>query len=81
MIKVMQGVVHGTTIELRENPGVADGQEVEITVRVPEAAQAWGDGIRRSAGAMAEFWTDEDDKILEELHQDRKRDSHREIPE
>ena len=81
MIKVMQGVVHGTTIELRENPGVADGQEVEITVRVPEPARAWGEGIRRSAGAMADFWTDEDDKILEELYQERRRDSHREIPE
>jgi hypothetical protein len=81
MTRIIHGVVHGNTIELKEHPGVPDGQEVEVVVRVPAPARAWGEGIRRSAGAMAEFWTEEDDKILEELAQDRRQDSRREIPE
>jgi hypothetical protein len=30
---------------------------------------------------MSSFWTEEDDRILEEIYQDRKKDSRREIPE
>jgi hypothetical protein len=80
MDKIVHGVVHGNTIQLREHPGVPDGQEVELVVRVVAPPRAWGEGIRRSAGALADQWTEEDDKILEEIHQDRKRDSRREIP-
>jgi hypothetical protein len=81
MSRIMHGVVHGNVIELKEHPGVAEGQEVEVVLRVPKAARVWGDGIRNSAGAMAEFWTDEDDKILEELYQERHKDHSRRIPE
>jgi hypothetical protein len=81
MSRIIHGVVHGNVIELREPPGVADGQEVEVIVRVPKAVRVWGDGIRNSAGGMAEFWTDEDDKILEEIYRERHNDRSREIPE
>jgi len=30
---------------------------------------------------MADSWTDEDDRILEEIHQDRKRGRHQDLPE
>jgi hypothetical protein len=30
---------------------------------------------------LANDWTEEDDRILDEIHQDRKRPSRREIPE
>jgi hypothetical protein len=52
--KVMQGVVHGRTIELSEDPGVTDGQQVQIVLAIVTPAGSWGEGIRRSAGAAAE---------------------------
>jgi hypothetical protein len=82
MTKVIQGKVHGRTIELAEDLGLAEGQEVEVQVKVLPATQPqWGDGLRRCAGALADEWTDEDDCILAEIYQDRKRDMRREIPE
>lgn len=78
---VIHGVVHGKTIELRESPGVPDGQEVELLVRTLAPSQSGGDGILRSAGALADSWTDEDDRILAEIQQDRGRPTQRAIPE
>jgi hypothetical protein len=80
MTKTIHGVVHGKTIELEEYPGVAEGQEVEITIRSIPNRTPWGEGLRRCAGTLASDWTEEDDRILEEIHADRKRDSRREIP-
>ena len=44
MTKSVYGVVHGKTIELEENPGVAEGQEVEITIRPVPNPRPWGEG-------------------------------------
>ncbi len=33
MIRRLSGVVHGKTIELREDPGIADGEHVEVTIK------------------------------------------------
>jgi hypothetical protein len=81
MTKTLHGRVHGRTIELNEDPGVAEGQEVEIQMKVVPTPKQWGDGLRRCAGALASEWTEEDDRILEEIHQERKRDTRGEIPE
>ena len=81
MSQVIQGIIHGKQIELAEDPGIADGREVEVTVRPVEKKRPWGEGIRRSAGALADSWTEEDDKILREIYLDRKWASRREIPE
>ena len=54
MNKIMQGVVHGRTIELSEDPGVLDGQQVQVVLTSVPASGAWGEGIRRSAGAAAD---------------------------
>lgn len=80
MNKVLHGIVHGQTIELREPAGLADGQEVEVVVRFSMPSRPWGEGIRRSAGGLADQWTVEDDRILEQIHEDRKRDTRPEIP-
>lgn len=79
MVKTVQGVIHGNTIELTNNLGMADGQAVEITIRTVSAPKAWGEGLRRCAGALAGDWTAEDDQILEQIHRDRKQDTRKEI--
>jgi hypothetical protein len=68
------GRVHGKRIELDENLGLIEGQEVEIQIKVIKKIEPWGDGLRRCAGALADDWTDEDDRILEEIRQARKSD-------
>jgi len=73
MNRVAHGVVYGKTIQLSENLDIADGQEVEVVVRSLKPRRPWGEGIRASAGALADEWTEEDDRILEEIHLDRKR--------
>ena len=79
MSEVVQGVIHGRTIELLTDPGIADGQVVEVVVRVLKAPEDWGEGIRRSAGALADRWTEEDDRILEALQRERQRDDRQEL--
>ena len=81
MTKTVHGIVHGKTIELDEDPGVADGQQVEITIKTVPANKPWGEGLRRCAGTLADEWTEEDERILQEIHKDRKRDARKEIPE
>jgi len=79
MVKVIRGKVYGKMIELDEDLGLAEGQEVEVQVKVLSTAGEWGEGLRRSAGALADdpYW----DAIMEEIYQARKRDTRREIPE
>lgn len=70
MTKTIHGTVHGRTIELDEDLGVADGQEVEVQVKLVTPARKWGEGILRTAGALADdpYW----DAIMEEVHRARK---------
>ncbi len=86
MVKTVQGTVHGRTIELDEELGVAEGQVVEVQVKVvvsrkrlPGPPPGWRAGSTTTAGGLlADSWTDEDDRILESIQQDRKRSSRRE---
>jgi hypothetical protein len=71
MTRTMHGKVHGRTIELDEDPGVAEGQQVEITIKTVAARKPWGEGLRRCAGALADEWTEEDDRILEVIRRER----------
>ena len=70
MTKVAHGKVHGKTIELDQDLGIADGQEVEVQIKVLPPATTWGEGILRTAGALADdpYW----DAIMEEVHRGRK---------
>lgn len=58
----MKGVVHGRTIELTEEPGLPEGEEVIVTLEpaVPHRpAGKPGEGLRRSFGG----WADEADDL------------------
>jgi len=89
MVKTVHGIVRGKTIELDEDLGVAEGQKVEVQVKVispkkrlPGPPPGWQPGsTRTAAGMLADSWTEEDDRILEEIYRDRKRETRREVPE
>jgi hypothetical protein len=70
MSKTVHGKVHGKMIELDEDLGVADGQEVEVQVTIVPPKKKWGEGILRSAGGWAAY--PEIDAIMEKIHQERK---------
>jgi len=82
---VLQGVVHGKTIELETSPGIEDGRRVELVLRVkqlPGPPPGWKPGsAETAAGMMASYWTEEDDRILEAIYRDRKKEGRREIPQ
>jgi len=68
---ILKGVIHGKTIELEEEPGLPEGQSVEVTVQPVRAKLPPGEGIRRSSGAWAEGG-EELDRFLEWTRQQRK---------
>ena len=80
MLKTVHGIVQGKTIELDEDLGVAPGQAVEVQVRVitgkkslPGPPPGWQPGSKKSvAGALADLCTPEEDRILDEIYQDRQ---------
>ena len=80
MTKTTHGKIRGKTIELDEDLGVPEGQEVEITVRMVSTSKATrtGEGLLITEGALADdpYWDD----IMEEVHQERNSDSRRELP-
>ena len=71
---VRRGVIHGKTIELDEDTGLADGQEVNVLVQPVEAGGQRlppGEGLRRAFGGWAED-AEELDAYLEWHRQQRK---------
>lgn len=70
MNKTLHGKVHGKTIKIDEDIGMAEGQEVEVQLKIIQPARKWGDGILRSAGGWADH--PDMDAIMEKIHQDRK---------
>ena len=70
MTKTVDEIVHGKIIELDEDLGVSEGQEVEVQVKLVSSKVTWGEGIRRSAGG----WNDHPEMgaIMDKLQQDRK---------
>ena len=70
MKKSLHGGVHGNTIELDEDLGVAEGQAVEVQVRIVQPARKWGEGILQSAGALAD--DPEWGAIMEQVYQERR---------
>jgi hypothetical protein len=70
MTKTLHGKVRGRTIELDEDPGIAEGQQVEVQMKVVEPTRKWGEGIRRSAGGWADH--PELDPVMEKIHEERK---------
>ena len=76
----LHGIIHGNIIKLANDPGLDEGQEVEVTLRPTAAGKTSADGLRRAAGALAESWQLEDDEILDQIQQDRMRSAGREMP-
>ncbi len=80
MTRTIHGRVHGRTIELDEDPGVAEGQEVEVQVTlISRTLRQPGEGFLRTEGALAD--DTEWDHIMEEIHEDRKRDRRPQDPD
>jgi hypothetical protein len=83
MTKILRGVVNGRTIELENETGLEDGRKVEVILRaneLPGPPPGWQPGsTETAAGMMTSVWTEEDDRILDEIRQERKKDSRREI--
>ena len=72
MTKTIHGKARGHMIELDEDLGVADGQDVEVTVRTVSSPQKPGDGLLRTEGALVD--DPEWDDIMADIHQARKLD-------
>lgn len=72
MTKIVLGKVRGRMIELAEDVGLADGADVEVSVRAlaNSSRQEPGAGFLRTEGALADdpHW----DAIMEEIHRSRK---------
>ena len=79
MDRTTRGIVRGKTIELAEDLGTADGDQVEVIVRVAHGGKSWGDGIRRSAGGWVDY--PEIDAALEEIRAERQADRGTAVPE
>ena len=80
MTRLLHGIVHGKTIELDEDPGVAEGQEVEVQMKVvARSARKTCEGFLRTEGALAD--DTEWDAIMEEIHQARKLERRPQIPD
>jgi hypothetical protein len=63
MTKTLHGKAHGKTIELDEDLGVPEGQEVEVQVTVvPSVAAPMGEGLAKVYAVLGErFNSGEDD--------------------
>ena len=50
--------------------------------KLPGPPPGWRPGQpSKTAGLLADSWTEEDDRILEEIYRDRKQETRREMPE
>ena len=79
MNHVLHGVIRGRTIELEADPGLEDSRRVEIIFweqkQLPGPPPGWAASCRETAaGMLSDIWTEEDDQLLAEIHEERKRD-------
>ncbi|MFM7832187.1 MAG: hypothetical protein ACKPJD_10375 [Planctomycetaceae bacterium] len=72
MSQMFHGKAQGRMILLDEPLQLDFNEEVEVVVRRATRDRSWGEGIRNSAGAMSQTWSEEDDRILAEIQADRK---------
>jgi hypothetical protein len=80
MTRTLHGKVCGKTIELDEELGIDEGQEVEIQLKLMSVpAKTPGEGFLRTEGALAE--DEEWDGIMEEIYKARKVERSSPLPE
>jgi hypothetical protein len=80
---IIPGVVHGKLIELNRDPGIPDGQEVDVIVRprrVPVPREGGGPKGRATAAGMLAHLPPEVDDELREIIRERKLDRYRDLP-
>ena len=70
MTKTIHGKARGRVIELDEDLGIAEGQEVEVQVGGDHACREMGQGIIRSAGIAADI--PEFDAAVEQIERERE---------
>ena len=68
-MRSIHGILHGKIIQLDEDLGFSDGEEVDVIVK-PINPRTWGEGIHRSAGAAADVPGFDD--VFEQLANERK---------
>ncbi len=71
MPEVIQGVIHGKTIELLADPGIMDGVPVEVTIRpmpVPDPDERAA-AILRTAGSLAHLPQEDWDALNSIVHE------------
>lgn len=78
----------GQAVELLMTPAgpheeqAEGGPPAKVPKTLPGPPPGWRPGQpSKTAGLLADSWREEDDRILEEIYQDRKRETRREIPE
>jgi len=85
MIRIVQGIVHGKMIQLDAETGWEDGRKVEVILRadgLPGPPPGWKpENCETAAGMMASTWSEDDDRILEEIQRQRKQDFGRAVSE
>ena len=82
------GMLDGQTVELTVTAAPSSGPCPEgigsrkSPKKLPGPPPGWQPGSKRTAaGMLADSWTEEDDRILEEIDRDRKRETRREVAE
>ena len=70
MTRALHGTILGRTIQLDEDPGIPDGQEVDVVVTAAPLQKQWGAGIERSAGVAANV--PEFAEVFAQVERDRK---------
>jgi hypothetical protein len=72
MADALEGIIHGKTIQLTDDPGLADGQRVEVKVRPVRSPEGRIAAIQQTAGALAHLPA-EDWEALDEIIGERQR--------
>ncbi len=78
MTKVTEGVIHGRTIELRDDSGFADGQVVRVVLQGQPRPEERDAALCRVAGSMAN--DPEFDAIMDQVRRDREQAAYRDEP-
>lgn len=71
MSQTLTGTVHGNTNVLDAPPSFPEGQSVEVVIR-SSATSSPAANANATENGPPEWWTPEDDQILDEIHRARK---------